>query len=67
MEEARRMLESGKYNVNEVGLKIGYLPQVILLQPLKRNMAPPQKNIYYPYLRKKNCGGLIHKKKRESI
>lgn len=24
MEEARRMLESGKYNVNEVGLKIGY-------------------------------------------
>ena len=24
MEEARRMLSSGKYNVNEVGLKIGY-------------------------------------------
>lgn len=24
MEEARRMLDSGKYNVNEVGLKIGY-------------------------------------------
>ena len=24
MEVARRMLESGKYNVNEVGLKIGY-------------------------------------------
>ena len=24
MEEARRMLESGKHNVNEVGLKIGY-------------------------------------------
>ena len=24
MEEARRMLDSGKYNVNEVGLKVGY-------------------------------------------
>ncbi|MEJ6624478.1 MAG: AraC family transcriptional regulator [Flavobacteriaceae bacterium] len=24
MEEARRMLESGKFNVNEVGLKVGY-------------------------------------------
>ena len=24
MEEARRMLASGKYNVNEVGLKVGY-------------------------------------------
>ena len=28
-------------------------------------MAPPQKNTYYPYLRKKNAGGAIHQKRKE--
>jgi len=34
----------------------------------KRNMALPQKNTYYPYLRKKNCRRSDPpKKKRKSI
>ena len=35
MDEARKMLESQKYNVNEVGLKLDTALQVILLTLLK--------------------------------
>ena len=38
MQEARRMLDSQKYNVNEVGLQLGYSTSSHLLPLLKRNM-----------------------------
>ncbi len=44
MEEARRMLASKNYNVNEVGLKIGYSTSSHFIAAFKRSMEQLQKN-----------------------
>lgn len=45
MEEARRMLDSQKFNVNEVGLKLGYSTASHFIAAFKRNMEPLPRNI----------------------
>jgi AraC-like DNA-binding protein len=39
-----RKLDSGSYNVNEVGLKIGYSTGSHFIAAFKRNLLPHQKN-----------------------
>jgi AraC-like DNA-binding protein len=41
---SRKLLDSGSYNVNEVGLKIGYSTGSHFIAAFKRNLLPRQKN-----------------------
>ena len=40
---SRKLLDSGKYNINEVGEKVGYSTASATLRLLKRNMGLPKK------------------------
>jgi AraC-like DNA-binding protein len=44
MDFARKLLDSGSYNVNEVGLKIGYSTGSHFIAAFKRNLLLRQKN-----------------------
>ena len=46
MDEARKMLESQKYNVNEVGLKLGYSTSSHFINAFKRSTEQHQRNIW---------------------
>jgi AraC-like DNA-binding protein len=41
--DRRKLLDSGSYNVNEVGLKIGYSTGSHFIAAFKRNLLPHQK------------------------
>ena len=43
MDEARKMLESQKYNVNEVGLKLGYSNSSHFINAFKKKYGPTPK------------------------
>jgi AraC-like DNA-binding protein len=43
MDFARKLLDSGSYNVNEVGLKIGYSTGSHFIAAFKRNLLQRQK------------------------
>jgi AraC-like DNA-binding protein len=45
MDFARKLLDSGSYNVNEVGLKIGYSTGSHFIAAFKKKLLPPQKNM----------------------
>jgi transcriptional regulator, AraC family len=45
LNHARQLLDSGQYNVNEVGLKIGYSTASHFISAFKKNLAPLPKNI----------------------
>ena len=45
------MLDSGKYNVNEVGLKVGYSTASHFIAAFKKKFGITPKNIYSHYLR----------------
>ena len=48
MDLARKMLESGRYNVNEVGLKIGYSTASHFITSFKKKYGTTQRSIYLP-------------------
>ena len=43
MEEARRMLDSQQYNVNEVGLKLGYITSSHFIAAFKKKFGTTPK------------------------
>ena len=45
MNEARSMLDTKQYNINEISIKLGYSTSIILFQLLKRNLGRLPKNI----------------------
>ena len=46
MDEARKMLESQKYNVNEVGLKLGYSTSSHFINAFKKKYGTTPKEIF---------------------
>jgi AraC-like DNA-binding protein len=46
MDFARKLLDSGSYNVNEVGFKIGYSTGSHFIAAFKRNLLQRQKKIF---------------------
>jgi AraC-like DNA-binding protein len=57
MDFARKLLDSGSYNVNEVGLKIGYSTGSHFIAAFKRNLLQRQKKIFNVHQSKH---GVIH-------
>lgn len=49
MEFAEKLLDSGDYNVNEVGLKVDYSTSSHFISAFKKNSGRHQKKIYCPY------------------